>query len=67
MNGIKNFAYIDGILKNWKGRNLKTLSEIKENSFIGLSSKNSVESKMSEEDKKLFDDLENYNWLEDEK
>lgn len=31
LNGKKTFNYVEGILKNWKGKNYNTLEEIKEN------------------------------------
>lgn len=53
LNNKKSFNYIDGILRNWKTSNYKTLQEIKENEI-------KKEKEMKEEE--LFD----YNWLEEE-
>ena len=61
MNQKKTFAYVEGILKNWKGKGLKTLEEIKEDSISGVFSKKSSESNSQDEETELFD----YNWLED--
>lgn len=51
LNNKKSFSYIEGILRNWKTSNYKTLKEIKEN-----------EIKKEEPIEELFD----YNWLEEE-
>ncbi len=59
MNQKKTFAYVEGILKNWKGKGFKTLDEIKEDNLYGIFSKKSNENTDSKEE--LFD----YNWLED--
>ena len=61
MNQKKTFAYVEGILKNWKGKGLKTLEEIKEDSVSGVYSKRSSGSNSKDEETELFD----YNWLED--
>lgn len=50
LNNKKSFSYIEGILRNWKTSNYKTLKEIKEN-----------EIKKEEPIEELFD----YNWLEE--
>lgn len=53
-NGKKTFNYVEGILKNWKSCNLKTLQEIKDRE---------IERKEKKEEKvELFD----YDWLNDE-
>lgn len=50
LNNKKSFSYIEGVLRNWKTSNYKTLKEIKEN-----------EIKKEEPIEELFD----YNWLEE--
>lgn len=49
LNGKKNFNYIDGIIRNWKDQNIKTLDEIKNNK------------KEKEECEEIFE----YDWLND--
>jgi DnaD/phage-associated family protein len=51
LNGVKNFNYIDGIIRNWKDKNIKSIKELKNETLIEKSIK-----------KELFD----YNWLEEE-
>lgn len=63
MNGKSTFAYVDGILKNWKAKGFKSLEEIKEDSLIGLASKSQKQSTISEEQQKL---LEEFDWIEDD-
>lgn len=57
LNNIKTFNYIEGILRNWKTCNYKTLQEIKDNEEKRYS---------KEEVKKQFEEIEDYNWLEEE-
>lgn len=57
MNLNKTFNYVDGILKNWKGKNLKTLSQIKENEVLFNQLKNGP----NNDKKEIFD----YDWLND--
>ena len=66
MNRKSTFAYVDGILKNWKAKGFKSLEEIKEDSLIGLASKSQRDSTISEEQQKLLEELADYNWLEDD-
>lgn len=54
LNNKKTFNYINGILKNWKTCNYKTLEEIKEN-----------EKRQDEEQEPIQID-DSYNWLEDD-
>ena len=56
LNNIKTFNYVEGILRNWKTCNYKTLQEIKDNE----------EKRYSKEEKKQFEETEDYNWLEEE-
>ena len=58
MNQKKTFAYVDGILKNWKGKGFKTIEEVKIDNINGSILKKSNNSNSEVE---LFD----YNWLED--
>ena len=51
LNGVKNFNYIDGIIRNWKDKNIKSIKELKNETLIEKPIK-----------KELFD----YNWLEEE-
>lgn len=57
LNNIKTFNYVEGILRNWKTCNYKTLQEIKDNEEKRYS---------KEEEKKQFEEIEDYNWLEEE-
>lgn len=57
LNNIKTFNYVEGILRNWKTCNYKTLQEIKDNEEKRYS---------KEEVKKQFEETEDYNWLEEE-
>ena len=66
MNRKSTFAYVDGILKNWKAKGFKSLEEIKEDSLIGSASKSQRDSTISEEQQKLLEELADYNWLEDD-
>lgn len=60
MNRKCNFAYINAILNDWKGKGLQSLLEIREETQ--KFSKRKEGSPLTEEEKELF----NYNWLEDE-
>lgn len=63
LNQVKTFSYIEGILKTWNGKNLKTLEEVKleEKRFDKLKY-----SEKTDEELKQFEELfEDYNWLED--
>ena len=66
MNRKSTFAYVDGILKNWKAKGFKSLEEIKEDSLIGLASKSQRESTISKEQQKLLEEIADYNWFEDD-
>ena len=52
MNGKRTFNYVEGILKNWKGLNYKTLEDIKNNDDF----KKDVQKKPLEERPKWFDE-----------
>lgn len=63
LNQVKTFSYIEGILKTWNGKNLKTLEEVKleEKRFDKLKYSEKTDEELNE-----FNELfENYNWLED--
>lgn len=53
LNNKKTFSYINGILKNWKSCNFKTIDDIKAN-----------ELKKEDEEKQIV--IEDYNWLDDD-
>ena len=55
MHNKKTFSYVEGILKNWKGKGFKTLAQIKEDNL-------NVTFKKGKEYQELFD----YNWLDEE-
>ena len=61
MNQKKTFAYVDGIIKNWHAKGLNTIEEIKEDE---LHSK--IVSSSNVQSKKALQELNDYNWLEDE-
>ncbi|MEI3507879.1 MAG: DnaD domain protein [Bacilli bacterium] len=48
----KTFSYVEGILKNWKGQNFKTLQEIKDNEF-----------KIHNTETKDLTEIFDYDWL----
>jgi len=54
LNNKKSFNYVNGILRNWKIQNYKNLSEIKDAEF----------KKVKKEDEP-FNELFDYNWLDD--
>ena len=54
MNNKRTFAYVEGILKNWKSKGYKNIEEIKEDSSNTTNHKTQY--------KELFD----YNWLEED-
>ena len=63
MNRKATFAYVEGILKNWKAKGFETLDEIKENDLYGVfATRKKEKSSEPEIDTELFD----YNWLEDD-
>lgn len=63
MNRKATFAYVDGILKNWKAKGFETLDEIKENDLYGVFATHKKEKSSEPEiDTEIFD----YNWLEDD-
>lgn len=63
MNRKATFAYVEGILKNWKAKGFKTLDEIKENDLYGVFATHKKEKSSEPEiDTEIFD----YNWLEDD-
>lgn len=62
MNRKATFAYVEGILKNWKAKGFETLDEIKENDLYGVFATHKKEKSSEPEiDTEIFD----YNWLED--
>ena len=62
MNNIPTFAYVDGIIKNWNAKNLKTLKQIKDSE-----TKNQQQRQpLSKEKLELLNELSDYNWLEDD-
>lgn len=63
INGNRTFAYVNGILNNWKGKGLKSLAEVREDS---LKFSNHRSEPLSEELKKEIDEVFDYNWLEDD-
>lgn len=63
MNRKATFAYVEGILKNWKAKGFETLDEIKENDLYGVfATHKKKKSSEPEIDTEIFD----YNWLEDD-
>ena len=63
INGNRTFAYVNGILNNWKGKGLKSLAEVREDS---LKFSNHRSEPLSEELKKEINEVFDYNWLEDD-
>ena len=63
LNGNRTFAYVNGILNNWKGKGLKSLVEVREESLKFSSRKSEP---LSDELKKSIDEIFEYNWLENE-
>lgn len=62
MNHKATFAYVEGILKNWKSKGFSSLKEITDDELRGYSKTHSRENiELTEEQKEIFD----YNWLED--
>lgn len=63
MNRKATFAYVDGILKNWKAKGFQTLEDIKQDDLIGCFSNHKNEKSSEPEiDNEIFE----YNWFEDE-
>ena len=63
MNRKATFAYVEGILKNWKAKGFETLDEIKENDLYGLTAIRKKEKSLdSQDDTEIFD----YNWFEED-
>lgn len=60
LNNKKTFNYVNGILKNWKSNNYKTLQDIKDNEI------KQEPKKISEEKQKELDEIFDYNWFEDD-
>lgn len=60
MNSKRTFNYVEGILNNWKGKDLKSLKEIQEDNLKILKMKHRSDSENHEEIE-LFD----YDWLND--
>lgn len=63
INGNRTFAYVNGILNNWKGKGLKTLAEVREDS---LKFSNHRSEPLSEELKQQINEVFDYNWLDDD-
>lgn len=63
MNRKATFAYVEGILKNWKAKGFKTLDEIKENDLYGLAA---IHKKEKSSEPKINPEIFDYNWLEDD-
>lgn len=64
MNRKSTFAYVDGILKNWKGQGFKTVSDIKEHEETNY--KSYQRDSLTDEQRKDLDEIFDYNWLDDE-
>ena len=62
MNNVPTFAYVDGILKNWKSKGLTTLEQIKQNDKKVTTNESK---KLDAEKDKLLNELSNYNWFEE--
>lgn len=62
MNHKKTFAYVEGILKNWKGKGYEDLQTIKDEQLKGLAISHPRENKPIEIDPDLID----YDWLNDD-
>ena len=62
MNNVPTFAYVDGILKNWKSKGLTTLEQIKQNDKKITTNE---PKKLDAEKDKLLNELSNYNWFEE--
>lgn len=60
-NKKSTFYYVEGILKNWKGKDLKTLEQIKEENKEFIKDNEESYSRLLEQMK----DLEDYDWLND--
>lgn len=58
-NRKSTFAYVEGILKNWKAKGFQTLEEIKQDNLEGWMKTHPREDKKTEIDPDIFD----YNWL----
>lgn len=63
INGNRTFAYVNGILNNWKGKGLKSLAEVREDS---LKFSNHRSEPLSEEFKQQINEVFDYNWLDDD-
>lgn len=63
MNHKATFAYVEGILKNWKAKGFSSLKEITDDELRGYSKTHPRENiELTEEQKEIFD----YNWLDGE-
>lgn len=60
-NKKSTFSYVEGILKNWKGKNLKTLEQIKEENKEFVKGNEESYNELLEQMK----DLGDYDWLND--
>lgn len=61
MNNKKTFSYINAIINNWKTCGYGSLDEIKEQE-----KPKSRESKLTEEQKQLLEEINDYDWFEEE-
>lgn len=59
LNQVKTFKYLEGILNNWRGQNLKTINEVKEHE---LKFNKNKYSRSNDPIPEVFD----YNWLDDD-
>ena len=59
LNGKKTFNYVEGILKNWKGKNYTTLEEIKEKDKKNVPSWYGKEVNEEKANKEEIEDIEN--------
>ena len=60
LNNKRTFNYVNGIMNNWRSAGYQSIEDIKKNEKINMSKSN-----ITEEQQKLLDELEGYNWLED--
>ena len=61
-NRKSTFAYVEGILKNWKAKGFQTLEEIKQDNLEGWMKTHPRERKKTEIDPDIFE----YDWLNED-
>ena len=61
-NRKSTFAYVEGILKNWKAKGFQTLEEIKQDNLEGWIKTHPRERKKTEIDPDIFE----YDWLNED-